>query len=303
MVNFTSNGYIGVAFFFILSGFVLSITYADAGRPFIDIRSFYTARFARIYPAYALALLLAAPFVDFHGNEMAAAANIVLLQSWYPWPGYPHFWNTPGWTLSVEAFFYLVFPFFIFFLSKLRPSGLWLLGVGASCAIVGQMSFNLETTVIPLPLLRLPEFVLGGAIGRLFQLGALDSWTSDIALLGTGIFLGGILISTQDPAYLSLAVVGMAAFIGLSATNNGVCRAVLSHRWLVLLGGASYSLYILQAPVRFIMDAALKGTPKLIAIIYQPSLIVLSIIVFIGFEEPARRMIRRLAPRPRSVET
>src|SRR5579863_1305776 len=54
------NGYVAVGLFFVLSGFVLAYNYAD--RP-MDIRTFWTARFARIYPAYLLAFVLIAPAV------------------------------------------------------------------------------------------------------------------------------------------------------------------------------------------------------------------------------------------------
>jgi peptidoglycan/LPS O-acetylase OafA/YrhL len=46
----SSIGYVGVSFFFVLSGFILVYTYA--GRD-IPARDFWRARFARIYPAFA----------------------------------------------------------------------------------------------------------------------------------------------------------------------------------------------------------------------------------------------------------
>src|SRR5258708_9253144 len=46
----SSIGYVGVSFFFVLSGFILVYTYA--GRPLV-LKNFWRARFARIYPAYA----------------------------------------------------------------------------------------------------------------------------------------------------------------------------------------------------------------------------------------------------------
>src|SRR5216684_4890803 len=55
----SSIGYVGVSFFFVLSGFILVYTYA--GRPMI-LKNFWRARFARIYPAYAFSLLVTALF-------------------------------------------------------------------------------------------------------------------------------------------------------------------------------------------------------------------------------------------------
>src|SRR5579864_7801332 len=55
----SSIGYVGVSFFFVLSGFILVYTYA--GRQF-SAAEFWRARFARTYPAYLFSLLFTAPF-------------------------------------------------------------------------------------------------------------------------------------------------------------------------------------------------------------------------------------------------
>src|SRR6476620_6656817 len=60
--NFASIGYIGVNFFFVLSGFILVYTYAGSS---FSVRRFWQARFARIYPAYVVSLIVAAPFFFF----------------------------------------------------------------------------------------------------------------------------------------------------------------------------------------------------------------------------------------------
>src|SRR5579859_1132948 len=118
----SSIGYVGVSFFFVLSGFILVYTYA--GRP-LKMTDFWRARFARVYPAYAFALLLTLPFflyVARHFSEfpvpfmafqaahtkVAAVLEMLLLQSWFPPAALS--WNAVGWSLSVETFFYLLFP-------------------------------------------------------------------------------------------------------------------------------------------------------------------------------------------------
>ena len=60
--NFASIGFVGVNFFFVLSGFILVYTYDG---PDLNVRKFWWARFARIYPAYILSLVVAAPFFFF----------------------------------------------------------------------------------------------------------------------------------------------------------------------------------------------------------------------------------------------
>src|SRR5258708_12904003 len=60
--NFASIGYIGVNFFFVLSGFILVYTYAGST---LSVWQFWQTRFARIYPAYVLSLVASAPFFFF----------------------------------------------------------------------------------------------------------------------------------------------------------------------------------------------------------------------------------------------
>src|SRR6478752_7231975 len=48
-------GFVGVSIFFVLSGFILAYTYLDPdGTMRSTVSAFWHARFARIYPAYAL---------------------------------------------------------------------------------------------------------------------------------------------------------------------------------------------------------------------------------------------------------
>ena len=57
--TFAGIGYVGVSFFFVLSGFILVYTYAGRN---IVLGEFYQTRFARIYPAYLFSLVLTFPF-------------------------------------------------------------------------------------------------------------------------------------------------------------------------------------------------------------------------------------------------
>src|SRR5215831_18077180 len=93
--NFAGIGYIGVNFFFVLSGFILVYTYDAAD---IAPRRFWQARFARIYPAYVFSLVVTAPFFLFamrHLNlpffawserhlALGAILTVALLQAWVP---------------------------------------------------------------------------------------------------------------------------------------------------------------------------------------------------------------------------
>jgi peptidoglycan/LPS O-acetylase OafA/YrhL len=120
-----SFGYIGVAFFFLLSGFILTYTYRDAFRERFDlnaVRAFYAARIARVYPLHivtmvpmiaCLAYLGPNPLwsgVDVSTRLHAVAAQAVLVQSWSADRAIHFGANGPAWSIAVEAFFYALFP-------------------------------------------------------------------------------------------------------------------------------------------------------------------------------------------------
>ena len=66
-------------------------------------------RFARVYPVYFLAILLTLFIYMFKGIKlMDLFLNIIMLQAWVP--GKALTVNFPGWSLSVELFFYISFP-------------------------------------------------------------------------------------------------------------------------------------------------------------------------------------------------
>ena len=113
-------GYTGVTFFYVLSGFVL--VWAFRGDP--SPSRFYRRRFARVSTrsqrcttGVIAALLLAFGWFGLHSTSgefgtgpLGAVSSIFLVQSWFPgnYPAYSY--NSVSWSLSCEAFFYLLLP-------------------------------------------------------------------------------------------------------------------------------------------------------------------------------------------------
>lgn len=341
LISLFQTGYMAVGVFFVLSGFVLSYNYS-LGQAWSSsqIRKFGAARFARIYPAYCIALILSAPWVvrfvlanlssmTIIKESAKATLTWTLLQAWVP--GWAEAWNGPGWSLSVEAFFYCCFPILGVALWRLsRPShlfaagsGIWALSliaplIAISLPLLDSDGFpgrlwNSETSGIWVnalkfnPVMHVPEFCMGIVLGRVDSLlRARRGW-----LLGRGywLYIPGIgleilaIWASQSVPYVflhnglflplhSIVVLGMAL-------DGGALARVLSTRFFVLLGNASYSIYILQAPVMgwvySIGKRWLHTKPGDLGATFVFVLILVgcSVAVFRMIEEPANRYLKR----------
>jgi len=301
--NFLANGWIAVSFFFMLSGFILSYTYTGQIEQPGGKRRFWEARFARIYPVYLLSLLLMLPFQK-HLPLGVAAAVVLMAQTWNPvHPEISGDWNLTAWTLSVEAFFYLLFPFVLPLLQRLSDrilrATLTLLLLLMVCG--HTMTHSIEPMsrrfLIPLPIFRLPEFVAGVTLGLLF-LRRKGTGRSSIGVYVSLLATAVVLLVFRD-RWLSWIAVPYALLIyGLAAWDSKVAR-LLGSGSFVLLGGASYAVYLLQMPVRSWVHLALTGNWNLAVdhsgmdAVLSPALLVgVSILAFLFWEEPARKWLR-----------
>jgi peptidoglycan/LPS O-acetylase OafA/YrhL len=114
--------YVGVSFFFVLSGFVL--TWSCSWQ---SPRSFWWNRFSRVWPLQAVMMVIVYGLLwdtVYHPpNLLGWALQPFLLQDWYPNQTVYAAGNGPTWSLSCECFFYAMFPLVIMGVRRLRPRG------------------------------------------------------------------------------------------------------------------------------------------------------------------------------------
>ncbi len=326
--SFVSIGYVGVNLFFLLSGFILVYTYA--GREF-SLREFARSRLARIYPAYLFSLLLAAPIFYivcfkipltpelawiawFRDHLVITMLSVLTLtQAWIPQAALG--WNSVAWSLSVEAFFYLLFPLLLttlamrsrrrlviglvicWSLSLLITFGYTILQPDGVAVVNEQMNnLNWLNFVKFNPLVRLPEFVMGICCGLLFVNQATPrAFATPLILGGATLLFLVTVFHAQIPypvIHSGLLSPAFAAIIyGLALRPNW--SAFLEFRWLKLLGEASYSFYLVHALIIVIFfqpkGAELSPHPLDEQILCLMIAIGTSIGIYLGIERPARR--------------
>jgi peptidoglycan/LPS O-acetylase OafA/YrhL len=326
VLRVAAYGNASVGLFFILSGFILTYTYlGSSGR--LDKRRFWFSRFARIYPVYLLALLIAAP-VDIRSELSRQSAHALpellasllstpfLLQAWIPQVALS--WDAPSWSLSAEAFFYALFPFVAPRLMRLsvRRASLVFVGLWVA-ALTGPFVYdfifpNRVSAAGPTgdpwllfvgynPLARLPEFVLGIIVARLFLARPRDARPALNGIL-SGVVLAALLGLCLTVPNLPFLVVNNGLFDPLFAllvyglaTESGLIARVFSTRAIVFLGGASYALYLLHWPAIEMLSRTvhLAGMSQLVLLFgFAVSVIIAAAVTFRIVEQPARAALR-----------
>lgn len=340
----------GVSFFFVLSGFILTYVYPSLNSR-AQVHRFWVARFARIWPAHITAIALVMlllpsqawnPFM-LHRPWLAGAADVFMLQAWIPYMAYFFSLNAPSWSISVEASFYLFFPFLI---QKLE--GTWwrklLLAVGALVAILVLCKWQHLPIILPPytqtsvtgtaltyinPLGRMFEFVLGMCLCRFWKrhqnvsLGRAMATVLEIGCVG--LIVVGLYLVRNHPTGLDaflgpagaeyLLHSGCAPLFGilicLMAWDRGWLSRILHGAGWVLLGEVSYSIYLThQIFLRWYVARSPFPIPNWLQYaIFWVVVILVSATIRVLIERPSRRALvsgwdRRTPPRrSRSVAT
>lgn len=258
---FAPAGGLGVTFFFVLSGFIL--TWSARGDD--TAPRFWRRRAAKIVPPYLVTLFLAWALLAPGTDLWKAVVNILMLQSWVP--DVSTFWalNSPGWSLSVEAFFYLLFPVLYVVARKVPGAQLkyWIGGTLAAIVLTCAVAY----AVIPagdevvgneptqsldqfwfayiLPVARLFDFALGIFVARAVLLGR---WRNVGVPVASALMLAGYLLCYAVPVLYSLRammVFPAAVLIAAGAIADRDGRATwFRSRPMVFLGEISYSFYL-----------------------------------------------------------
>jgi peptidoglycan/LPS O-acetylase OafA/YrhL len=312
--RFIGLGFTAVSFFFTLSGYILAIVYLSRGAA-LSRRRFWLARFARIYPLFVLTLILDAPNlllyrISVYGIGSALAktgvtflANLAMLQPWIlKFRGI----DNPNWSLAVEAVFYLIFPFIAYSLWHFSPrAALILIGIAYIVAVAlpylgTRLHINLEVLAYN-PVFHLPEFIAGILLARWHtnaladedRRRALQKWCVPLVFLSICLF--GVVV--RYAASIPFVVIHDGLLIPVSAlsiisfaSGNQLLERIFSNASFVVLGEASYSMYLIHIPVWHLVERAHLGDGRFFPI-YLLIVLALSLASFYWLETPLRHWI------------
>lgn len=317
-------GYASVSYFILLSGFVMAYNYsarARAGQ--LDVIRYYKARFTRLYPIYLLSLILAWRIIPqewaSHTHGMFWAGMVLaplMLQGWIP--EIATFLNTPAWTMSSEAAYYVVFPWLARWKKPDRiASQLWKLG---GVWILGLIPGTLYLIFNPDHLPPLNRFSYGPWLQALKY-----TPVPHFASFVFGVLLADVdaMIPRRNPLRLFVGIFGFAAIFGLlslgpvvpyallhdgllmplfgclilSLAGENLLAYAIGSRPLVFVGEASYCLYLLHFNMwNLIHDTHVLdhlGLSRFDPWISYALLILMALAALHFIEKPAQRQLRK----------
>ena len=312
------GGFIGVDVFFIISGYLISLTLFQSFRSSsFKISDFYSRRIRRIFPALSVVLLatglcgwfvLRADEYQQLGKHIAAgagfASNLVL------WSESGYFDSAATtkpllhlWSLGIEEQFYFFFPIVLWLTWKFRR---YMLAVTVSIAALSfswSISlYNSDTTALFYsPFSRFWELMLGAILAYITVYPNKHTHLSttrlsiDIrALIGAALLIGGVITASRASAYPGgwglFPTVGTVLLIsaGPSATIN---KYVLSARPMVWIGLISYPLYLWHWPILSYAHIIEGQIPSVnVRLFCVVGAFVLAVMTYWLLEKPLRRL-------------
>ncbi len=278
---------VGVALFFVLSGFLLTRPWLARGldgRPAPRAGRYLWKRFLRIAPLYLVAAVLALTFIESNGDRSPRQwlETLLLLDTFVETPapaGLTHMWS-----LAVEVSFYLVLPLLMWVAvgRRLRVPRLAAVLVGmvaVSCWWHLDGAARLSTVTTGNQLQWLPAylawFAVGIALAAVHELrvrGLAERLTAPVVALGrqpgvcwamvAGLLLVGAtplagpsMLAAPTPdesltkSLLYAAVGGLVVLTGVFAPARGAYLRAMSHAVPRHLGVISYGIFALHLPV------------------------------------------------------
>lgn len=254
--TFFNRCYLMVDLFFILSGFILCyVTNADGGITLPQARTFLRDRFARIYPLHVFALGILTTFtlattglLIFTGHARPSLgpfddwlSQLLLLNAWRP---AQNEWNVPSWSISAEAFAYLLFPVLVT-VWVARPRLVQTAVLAFSVLFYVLSGRSLDITVGLAPLRCLAGFGLGMILYRQRAIAERVAVRSLLQLTTVVWIFGALAFQIRD----ALIVPAFALLVFLTWTDQGIVSRWLSTTPLQWLGKLSYSVYLMHVPV------------------------------------------------------
>lgn len=278
--SFDYGGECGVSFFFMLSGFVLSLGYGDSVRVGqFSTRRFFLRQLSKFYPLHLLMLVVFVVLDARLGiiyNWQHLLPSVLLLQSWIPYESYYFVANGSSWFLCDVLFFYLLFSLAFRWLCGLTLNRLLLLS-GVVLAVYLPLAFLIPIEMVnsilyAAPWTRWIDFCIGILLCRLYQSSVGDYYRVYLSQQGVSVATFYEMISVlwlvasffmyeqltprlRCAALFWLFIPPIILYYSLSDQKGGCVTRLLHHPILQWLGGISLEIYLVHMLVLRVVNS------------------------------------------------
>lgn len=252
-----NTGYIGVQFFFAISGFILALPFASRflkRSPGLPIKQYLLRRVSRIEPPYFISIIVVAllqlrhtpvsilfpHFITsfFYLHNMIIGRDYNLL-------------NAVTWSLEIEVQFYLLAPLIcrVFYLRSNALRRCAIIGIGIAGIVIyhglAALHMQLPTTLLS----EIQYFAVGLLLADLYLVnwkhthGSQFFWDM-FSLLAFASIIPILIYSGRDGLLTAIIIPVLILIIYIGVFRGQILRSFFCNRWLVTIGGMCYTIYL-----------------------------------------------------------
>ena len=256
------NGGLAVDFFFVLSGFVISLNYLNKINSKDDLFNFQKKRFLRLYPLHILTLFifivieivkilinnytsLQSTYLPFSGfnNYSSLIANFFLLHGWYGWS-----FNLPSWSISTEFYTYLIFGLLVLSFNKKLYFFVLLIFISLTVFLLNNFGINFFDNFI-YPTRCIYSFFLGVLTYLTYCRfkNFSSSFLSILSIILSILFIHFSDLFNLNNKYIISPILFCSTIFFVSNLNsNLLLYKILSNKFTVYIGSISYGIYMIH---------------------------------------------------------
>lgn len=256
------DGRKGVDLFFVISGFILALPFARSylnGAAAPSLKKYFKRRLTRLEPPYIAAMfVMFLIFPVFTSMDYSFAFRSLLASLVYShvfFFGVSSFLLSVAWSLELEVHFYLLAP--LLFLALKLPLAVRRPGLVLIILLLPWLQSGYQTPAFYL--LHYIQFFIGGILlaDLYVHRPRINTDTAFFAVAGAFLFVVVLFLphvrthlisSDRDLLYAMIFPLAIASFYYIVLTNR-FWGKIFSFRWISLIGGMCYSIYLVHQPI------------------------------------------------------
>jgi peptidoglycan/LPS O-acetylase OafA/YrhL len=306
--QFTQKLDFGVPLFFVISGFILALPFAQhylRSQAHVSLPKYYLRRVTRLEPPYVLSLLLLFGLKVMSGQSSAYLLPHLLASGFYVhnlvFRG-PSLINVVAWSLEIEIQFYLLAPL-LALIFGVAPSFRRIGLVGCCITAATLQSLLVADNPLRLSILGYLQYFLAGFLLADLYLTCSphgkSRWDA-VSLVGWP----ALTLLLYYPALLPFVAPFVVALLYFGALHGNWSRRIFGHPVLTTIGGMCYTVYLLHnysiAALGRLTERVILSEVFLLRFCTQFALMVLPVLLISGLyfklvEKPCMQL--RIPPR------